>query len=1174
MTDNVNTARAGELESLVGRLADEFLARQERGERPDVEEYAARHPEAAELIRRALGSLRLVESVGNDPGPTDLASDSTISGVLGDFRIVREIGRGGMGVVYEAEQVSLRRRVALKVLPFAAVIDPRSMQRFKSEALAAAGLDHPNVVKVHAVGCDRGVHYIAMQFVDGRTLADLIAERRPEPAGAGESDPAVGHGAAPHAAETQPAAKAPTERVRPDAGFYRRVAEWAAQAADALEHAHGLGVVHRDVKPANLLVDGRGHLWVTDFGLALVATDPALTASGDLIGTPRYMSPEQARAKHGLVDHRTDIYALGATFYELLTCESAVVGRDREDVLRNIASADPVPLRKHDRHIPADLETVVLKCLEKDADRRYQSARELADDIRRILEDKPIRAKPPTLWQRTAKWARRHKPVAAGLAVALLATVVLAVGVGFWQQRRQAETERAVTAALTQAETLVDEGEKQIDNPERWQATSQLALAAVEKAQGLFRIGSGAEELSERVRQVRAAAEAADADSRLLIEIDRIRLEAAAAIKDGIYDGTTARRLYATLFSRYGVDLTRPGAAAEQVWGSRLHNQLVAALEHWIRLKPDVAERLQLSAVLDALEPLDGLHERWVAALRRKDAAALVQLASDPQIQQWPASDICLLAQDLHEVKEWVAAEQLLRPAQQRKPGDFWINHNLGMVLRMQGRSRADEAVGYLRVALALRSDSPGVYLNLGNALRDKGDLDDAIRCYQTALGIDQDYAIAHGALGYALFGKKDFDGALRECRAALRIDPKCAMAHNCLGLAFRAKGQLDQAIANYREALQLVKDYPEAQNNLGFALKAKGLLEEAIAEYRKAISIKKDYVLAHFNLGAALMENRQLEEAINEFREVIRLKNDDAMAHYYLGRALNQMRRHDEAIAAYYEAIRYKPDLVEAHGSLGIALGMKGRLDESIAASNAAIRLKPNSAESHQNLGYALELKGQLDKAVEAFNEAVRLKPGYADAHIALGRVKRLIELDTLLAKVLSGERQPANASERAKLANLCGKHYKQLTATAARFYGAAFAAEPKLAEDLKSQHRYDAARVAALAGCGQGADAKSLDEMERAGLRRQAQDWLRADLAAWSKQLDETGPIAAPLARQTMQYWSAEPDFAGVRGADALTKLPEAERQDWQKLWGEVADTLARAEGKAVPAKKSESK
>jgi eukaryotic-like serine/threonine-protein kinase len=326
------------LESLVGRVADEFLARQERGEKPDIEEYAAQYPHAAELIRGALAALRMAGSLaGSQVG----SADSSLPEALGDFRIVREIGRGGMAVVYEAEQLSLRRRVALKVLPFAAVMDPRHLQRFRNEAWAAAGLDHPHVVRVYAVGSDRGVHYIAMQYIDGRSLADVIRERRGEVAGNAPRSPGAEDQTRTHAPDVTaeaPANVSPslaagtTPRTPTDAAFARRVAAWGIQAAEALEHAHSLGIVHRDVKPANLLVDERGELFVADFGLAKLGPDPGVTGTGDLLGTPRYMSPEQASARHGLVDHRSDVYSLGASLYELLTLSPAFGGQDRREI--------------------------------------------------------------------------------------------------------------------------------------------------------------------------------------------------------------------------------------------------------------------------------------------------------------------------------------------------------------------------------------------------------------------------------------------------------------------------------------------------------------------------------------------------------------------------------------------------------------------------------------------------------------------------------------------------------------------------------------------------------------------------------------------------------------------------------------------------------------------------
>jgi eukaryotic-like serine/threonine-protein kinase len=220
-----------------------------------------------------------------------------VAGVLGDYRILREVGRGGMGVVYEAEQISLGRRVALKVLPFAATMDPRHLKRFHNEARAAASLHHEHIVPVYAVGSERGVHYYAMQFLDGLTLAQLLERQRQggaapeggEPTTDCSPAPAPAAGAAetvPHAQETEPAPREPA--------YFRRVAAWGVQGAEALEHAHQLGIVHRDVKPGNLMLDGQGKLWVTDFGLARLGAGSGLTLTGDLVGTLRYMSPEQA----------------------------------------------------------------------------------------------------------------------------------------------------------------------------------------------------------------------------------------------------------------------------------------------------------------------------------------------------------------------------------------------------------------------------------------------------------------------------------------------------------------------------------------------------------------------------------------------------------------------------------------------------------------------------------------------------------------------------------------------------------------------------------------------------------------------------------------------------------------------------------------------------------------
>jgi serine/threonine protein kinase len=436
---------------------EEYRALLEAGQRPDRAAFLAAHPDAGPKLADCLGGLEFVwAAAGNLSAPAGsvaahLHDPVADRATLGDFRILREIGRGGMGIVYEAEQLSLGRRVALKVLPFAATMDPRYLQRFQNEARAAACLDHPHIVKVHAVGCERAVHFFAMQFIDGQTLEALI--RSLQPAGIAQEAGAA-PAPAPHAATTQQRGAT----VRSDLGreHFERVAQWGIQAAEALEHAHSLGIVHRDVKPANLLIDAHGKLWVTDFGLARTATDAGLTMTGDLIGTLRYMSPEQALAKHGLVDHRADIYSLGATMYELLTLQPAVAGTDREEILKHIAFAEPPPPRALNPAIPVDLETIVLKTLAKEPAERYASAGEFTDDLRRYLEHKPVRAKRPRIRQVLAKWARRNRALVAAGCIALLATTsALGGAVGWIVHDRQVRDEQAAKLANLLARYMV-----------------------------------------------------------------------------------------------------------------------------------------------------------------------------------------------------------------------------------------------------------------------------------------------------------------------------------------------------------------------------------------------------------------------------------------------------------------------------------------------------------------------------------------------------------------------------------------------------------------------------------------------------------------------------------------------------------------------------------------------
>jgi outer membrane protein assembly factor BamB/predicted Ser/Thr protein kinase len=371
------------------RVLDQYLADLHAGQAPDRAKLLADHPELASRLNQCLAGIEFVHRASKPVSETPTQ--------LGDFRILGELGRGGMGVVYEAEQVSLKRKVALKVLRFGPATDAEAMQRFQREAETVAGLHHTNIVPIFAVGCEQGVHYYAMQFIDGRSLADVFAET------------------------VQAAAT-----LAPD-----KVARWGLQAAEALAHAHQRGVIHRDIKPSNLLLDKEGTVWLTDFGLAKRIDEVTMTLAGVVLGTPRYMSPEQADAAKHEIDHRTDIYSLGASLYELVTGRPVFVADTPQGVLTQILADEPVPPRQVRPSIPRDFETIVLKCLAKEPSQRYATAQELADDLRALVDGRAIKARRPRLAERAVRWARKQQRSVLVATLAASASVLLVLGTLF-----------------------------------------------------------------------------------------------------------------------------------------------------------------------------------------------------------------------------------------------------------------------------------------------------------------------------------------------------------------------------------------------------------------------------------------------------------------------------------------------------------------------------------------------------------------------------------------------------------------------------------------------------------------------------------------------------------------------------------------------------------------------
>jgi serine/threonine protein kinase/WD40 repeat protein len=487
-------------------LAEQFLERYRKGERPPLKEYTDRHPELAAEIREVFPAMAIMEKIavaessleGEEADkkaarPAELALKQ-----LGDYRIIREIGHGGMGVVYEAEQVSLGRHVALKVLPSQSLADAKQKRRFEREARAAAKLHHTNIVPVFGVGEHEGLPYYVMQFIQGLGLdvvLDELNHLQPGDAHTPTGAPAAGEirvarrdtvaadvarslligkfqpsadsevgAAAPEnpalgATEELPAAEAAARSVvsapakasglsesftvssssiiLPGSGacagaksgskkqsYWHSVADIGRQVADALDYAHKQGILHRDVKPSNLLLDLRGTVWVTDFGLAKVAGpgDDNLTHTGDILGTLRYMPPE---AFEGKSDARSDLYSLGLTMYELLAMRPAFEEKDRAKLIKLVTTGEPAKLHRIKREAPRDLVTIIHKAIDRDPGRRYATAGDMASDLQRFLDDEPIQARRQTLLERYWRWAR-HNPGIAVLGGVLTAVLVIA----------------------------------------------------------------------------------------------------------------------------------------------------------------------------------------------------------------------------------------------------------------------------------------------------------------------------------------------------------------------------------------------------------------------------------------------------------------------------------------------------------------------------------------------------------------------------------------------------------------------------------------------------------------------------------------------------------------------------------------------------------------------------
>ena len=1165
---------------------------------------------------------------GTDGSHTAADAPASDLAAVPGYHVLRAIARGGMGRVLAAHDLSLDREVALKLLLPGAPAD-----RFVREAKITARLPHPGIPPVHALGTlADGSPFLAMKLIAGQTLAEeMKTADRP------------------------------------------RLLQAFTQVCQAVGFAHSRGVIHRDLKPTNVMVGAFGEVQVMDWGLAkdlgercgvsppvsveqhssaapavaMAGTDPNQTTdqrapgestddqtqAGQVLGTPAYMAPEQARGE--ATDARADVFALGGILCAILTGQPLYRGKFRLEVLRRAAAADLGEAHARLDGCGADPELVALcrRCLSPNPVDRPAHGQAVADGLTAYQNGVQERLRQAELAEAAAKTKTAEEAKGRRLRLALAGTVLVAVLGGvvgtsiYLMQAQKAESDAALRAAADHARLgrnaeavsgLLDQTMEALQAGDAAKAKVLLEAAGKRAAEG------GADDLSGRSDRLQA-------DLAVLNDLDKVDQLRWTWVENKFPDPAAVAAQVREALMRFG--LTPESVSAEEasarVSGSAVRDRVVTALDRWMWV-----EKLPwLRAVLRAADP-DAYRDAVRDAVLARDGVKMTDLAGRAQAAEQPPGFVAFFGEIAPIPVE--RRRELLKRAVRHRPGDLGLLMALGDTFAIKQKDDAEKRLRWYQAAVGVAPRNGAAHTNLGGALIFTGRVDEAIACWRKAIKLDPKLAKAHSNLGVALYGKGQLDEAIASYRKAIELDPKLAKAHYNLGVALTDKGKVDAAIACYRKAIELDPKLANTHNDLGVALHGKGKVDETIACWRKAIELDPKLANVHCCLGAALANKGQLNESITSYRKAIQIEPRLAEAHNNLGNALKAKGQWDEAIASYRKAIELDPKLALAynglgailcdgkrdydaaiasfrkaialdpkvpdyHDNLGNALQGKGQWDEAIASYRKAIALDPQLAMAHHYLGNALGQKGQWDEAIACWRKAIELDPKHAEAHCNLGHAlrsqglfaeslaalqrahelgtkqsgwpypsavwvreaERLATLEGKLPALLRGEFQPKDAAERLILVRVC--QAKKLHAAAARLSAHAFAADPKLADDLQAQHRYSASCHAALAAAGQGEDAGKLDDKEKVRLRKQTLDWLRADLALYTKRIESGPPAARTSVQQTLKHWHQDSDLAGIRDAAALAKLPAQERTDCQQLWADVAALLQKAEGRA---------
>jgi tetratricopeptide (TPR) repeat protein len=880
------------------------------------------------------------------PGTLDVVKDSAPAGDyappaeagerFGRYRLIKELGRGGMGIVYKAFDPELKRTVALKMLlGEESGIDEQQVERFVREARAAAKLKHPGIVQIHDFGEEGGRHFFTMDYVEGISLEQAIADRDT-------------HGLSP-----------------------RRICEIIRDMAEALAYAHAEGLVHRDIKPGNILLAPDGRPYLTDFGLAkeVKGLEKSLTLTGMIVGTPFYMSPEQASGEREF-DERSDVFSLGAVMYEALTGRRPFVGSQIYDVLDRVIHRDPPPPRSVSRLVHRDIQTICMKCLEKERHRRYQTAGDLAADLKRYLDGEPIHARPSGFITKILKKARRNKLAAAMMLIGIAAVVTLASW--YWYQsvlrERAREIRARASAALERGKhsRTADEKLKACDDALKIDPTFGLAwqekgyiYRALEDTDKAFDCFTKAIELSPELAYSYFERALINIAERNNIKAALPDLQKVVELDPGSYIGYFARGL---------------------LEGER--GDLDAAIKYYTKC-------VELNPGFD-----------W-AFLNRGAAYADKKMYKEAITDYEKAIEI--------------------------NPYAYKPHNNLALAL--VELDRVEEAIEVWEDAIALAPEDNDPYYNRGNALKRLGRLTEAIEDFTLAIEVDPNHADSYCNRGNAYFQLGYYPEAIADHTKAIELRPDFGLSYLGRATVYGMLNEYEKALADYAKAEKLIPKDPAIYSNRGALHVNMGEYDKGIADFTKAGQVDPGFATAWYHRGMAREDRQEYDAAIADYTMAIekgmkeaRLYDRRAFAHAgkgdfakaiadwsdalkldqtflaaWINRGLAKVNMGDlaGAISDYTEALKLDPLSAQVYFNRGTAYLKNNQLAEAENDYTKAIRLAPEYAEAYNNRGYLRRINNNLDGALKDLDKAIELQPGFSGAYETRAKVREAKGLD-----------------------------------------------------------------------------------------------------------------------------------------------------------------------------------